>query len=156
MCTSKSELLELLKQLKEISKKRGLLLNIKKTTIMIVDSNRADIEEFILGEKKIEGLDNFVYLGSVIDTYCRKEIRQRLTMARFIVQSMENIWKNRGVFTKLKSQLLHATAFATTPYGCESWTFTGTDRKKIYSLEMWCYRRLLKSHGQIKGQTSGC
>ena len=41
MCSSKSELLELLKQVKEISKKTGLLLNTEKTKIMVVDSNRA-------------------------------------------------------------------------------------------------------------------
>ena len=62
MCSSKSELLELLKQIKEISKKRGLLLSTKKTKTMVVDSNRADIEEFMLGEEKIEEVDNFVYL----------------------------------------------------------------------------------------------
>ena len=48
MCSSKSELPELLKQIKEISKKRGLLLNTKKTTNMVVDSNRADIWDHLL------------------------------------------------------------------------------------------------------------
>ena len=71
MCSSKPELLELLKQVKEISKKRGLLLNTKKTKIMVVDSNRADIEEFMFDDEKIEEVENFVYLGSVIDTSCK-------------------------------------------------------------------------------------
>ena len=146
MCSSKSELLELLKQIKEISKKRGLLLNTKTTKIMIVDSNRVDIEEFMLGEEKIEEVDNFVHLGSVIDTSCKssKEIRKRLAMAKTTVQNILNIWKSRGVSTKLKLRLLHATAFAVATYGCESWTFTETDGKKIDSFEMWCYRRLLR------------
>ena len=55
MCNSKSELLELLKQ----------LLNTKKTQIMVVDSNQVDIEEFMLREEEIEEVDNFVYQGSV-------------------------------------------------------------------------------------------
>ena len=84
MCNSKSELLELLKQLKEISTRSGLLLNIKKTKIMVVDCNRVYIEE------EIEEVDNFVYLGSVIDTSCKssKEIRKRLVIAKSTVQSM--------------------------------------------------------------------
>ena len=73
MCSSKPELLELLKQVKEISKKRGLLLNTKKTKIMVVDSNRADIEEFMFDDEKIEEVENFVYLGSVIDTSCKSK-----------------------------------------------------------------------------------
>ena len=62
MCISKSELLELLKQLKEISN----------------NSDRVDIKEFMLGEEKIEEVDNFVYLGSVTDTSCKSntEIRK--------------------------------------------------------------------------------
>ena len=64
MCSSKSELLELLKQLKEMSKRRGLLLNTKKTKNMIVDSNRVDIEEFRLGDEKIEEVENFFVSGS--------------------------------------------------------------------------------------------
>ena len=63
MCNSKSELLELLKQLKVISSRKGLLLNAKKTKIMVADSNLVDIEELMLGAEKIEEVDNFAYLG---------------------------------------------------------------------------------------------
>ena len=66
----RNRLLELLKQLKEISKKRGLLLNTKKPEIIVVKSNQVDIEEFVLGEEKIEEVENFVHLGSVMDTSC--------------------------------------------------------------------------------------
>ena len=56
-----------------------------------------EIEEFLLGEEKIEKVDNFVYLGSVIDTSCKssKEIRRRLAMAmaKSTEQSMLYIWK---------------------------------------------------------------
>ena len=96
-CSSKSELLKLLKQLKEISKRIGLLLNTKKAKIMIVDSKRVDVE-FML-EEKIKEVDNFVYLGSAIDTSCKssKELRKRLALAKSTVQSMLNTWKSRGV-----------------------------------------------------------
>ena len=122
MCKSRLELLELLKQLKEISIRTGLLLNTNKTPIMVVDSHPVDIEEFMLGEEKIKEDDNFVYLGSVIDTSCKssKEIRKRLAMAKSIVQSMLTIWKSRGVSTRLKLQLLHDIPFAVASYGCES------------------------------------
>ena len=52
--------------------------------------------------------------------------------------------ESRAVSTKLKLRLLNATAFAVASYGCESWTFTETDRNNIDSFEMWCYRRSLR------------
>ena len=76
MCSSKSELLELLKQLKEMSKRRGLLLNTKKTKNMIVDSNRVDIEEFRLGDEKIEEVDNFFCIWDQLLTSPVKEARK--------------------------------------------------------------------------------
>ena len=47
----------------------------------------------MLGEEKIEEVDNFVCLGSVIDSSCKssKEIRRRLAMAKSTVQSMLNV-----------------------------------------------------------------
>ena len=73
----------------------------------------------MLCEEKIEEVYEFVYLGSVIDMSCKssKEIRKRLAMAKSTVQNMLNIWKSRGVSTKLKLRLLHATAFAVATYG---------------------------------------
>src|SRR5205814_9166237 len=29
-------------------------------------------------------------------------------------------------------------------YGCESWSLNKKEREKIYSFEMWCWRRLLR------------
>ena len=44
---------------------RGLLLNVKKTKILVVDSNREDTSAFkINGEEIEEVLDDFIYLGS--------------------------------------------------------------------------------------------
>ena len=56
---------------------------------------------------------------------------------------MSKIWKSRGLSINLKVRLLRATVFSIATYGCESWTMTKNDRKKIDAFEMWCYRRLL-------------
>ena len=100
MCSSKSELLELLKHLNEISKRRGLPLNTEKTKIMVVSSNRVEIEEFMLGGEKIEEADNFGHLGSVIDTSCKssKEIRKWMAMAKSTVQCAKHLEKQRNIY----------------------------------------------------------
>jgi len=52
-------------------------------------------------------------------------------MGKSALQSMLNIRKNRQVSTMLKLRLLYATAFSIASYGCESWTFTEIDRKRL-------------------------
>ena len=146
ICSSKQELLDLLKQTKEASEKRGLLLNTRKTKIMVFDKNRTDFSDFLLEDEKIEEVEEFTYLGSIIDTKCSsaKEIKRRIAMAKSTVHNLTTIWKSRGVSIGLKIRLLKSTAFAIALYGCESWAPTEADRKKINAFEMWCYRKLLR------------
>jgi hypothetical protein len=29
-------------------------------------------------------------------------------------------------------------------YGCEAWTITASEQKRLEAMEMWCYRRMVK------------
>ena len=48
LCESKEDLMELLTCIQHLSKEKGLLLNTRKTKIMVVDKNRTDDHKFIL------------------------------------------------------------------------------------------------------------
>ena len=114
LCTSKEELLGLLKKVKEASMSKNLkLLNTQKTKIMVVDKDRERKEDFVLDGEKIEEVESFVYLGSLINTKgsSAQEIRRRLAMGRGAVQNMVSIWKSRGMSLGLKVRFLRATAF---------------------------------------------
>ena len=137
LCTSKEELLGLLKKVKEASMSKNLLLNTQKTKIMVVDKDRERKEDFVLDGEKIEEVESFVYLGSLINTKgsSAQEIRRRLAMGRGAVQNMVSIWKSRGMSLGLKVGFI---------YGCESWAMTSGDKKRVDAFKMWCYRRLLR------------
>ena len=47
---------------------QNLLLNTQKTKIMVVDKGRERKEDFVLDGEKIEEVESFVYLGSLINT----------------------------------------------------------------------------------------
>ena len=121
LCTSKEELLGLLKRVKEASMSQNLFLNTHKIKIVMVDKYREMEEDFVLDGEKIEEVESFVYLGSLINTKgsSAQEIRRRLAMGRGAVQNMVSIWKSRGMSLGLKVRLLRATAFAIAIYGCE-------------------------------------
>jgi hypothetical protein len=146
ICNSRHELLDLLKRIKEASEKKGLLLNTKKTKIMVVDRDRTG-EDFIIDGQQIEEVSQFEYLGSMINNIgdSTVEIKRRLAIARTTVQSMQSIWKSRGISMGLKLRLLNAVGFSIATYGCESWAMTKNDRKRVDAFEMWCYRRLLQT-----------
>ena len=145
VCGSRKELMDLLQRVKKESEKKGLLLNTKKTKIMVVDKNQSE-EDFIMEGQKIEKVEEFEYLGSLINirSDSTTEIRRRLAIARNATQNMVNIWKSRGLSMELKLRFLRATIFAIATYGSESWALTKNDRKRIDAFEMWCYRRLLR------------
>ena len=140
LCTSKEELLGLLKKVKEASMSKNLLLNTQNTKIMVVDKDRERKEDFVLDGEKIEEVESLINTkGS-----SAQEIRRRLAMGRGAVQNMVSIWKSRGMSLGLKVRFLRATAFPIAIYGCESWAMTSGDKKRVDAFEMWCYRRLLR------------
>ena len=145
VCSSREELIDLLNRIKQASEEKDLLLNTKKTKIMVVDRDNNNTD-FTIAGNKIEVVNQFEYLGSIINNKGESttEIRRRrLAMARSTVQSMSHIWKSRGLSLSLKVRLLHATSFSIATYGRESWAMTKNDRKRVDAFEMWCYRRLL-------------
>ena len=95
------------------SAERGLLLNVKKTKNLVVDSNREDTSAFKINGEEIEEVDDFIYLGSTITNKGNSlpEIRRQLAMAREAVSKMDNIWRSRRVSLNLKLRVLWATAF---------------------------------------------
>ena len=53
------------------------------------------------------------------------------------------LWKSFES-TELKWRTLKACIFPVAIYGCEAWTISKTDKKKITSFEMKCYRKILR------------
>uniref|UniRef100_A0AAQ5Z1K2 Reverse transcriptase domain-containing protein n=1 Tax=Amphiprion ocellaris TaxID=80972 RepID=A0AAQ5Z1K2_AMPOC len=140
VCNISQELMDLLRAVKTTSKERGLLLNTKKTKIMVVDDSHSDADR-IFSVDAIEEVASFEFLGLVITAKgnCTQEIKRRLAMARRIVQNMTKLWKSK-LLSFLKVRLLRSTAFAVASYGSESWTITSADKMRLDSFEMWCCR----------------
>ena len=73
-------------------------------------------------------------------------------------------WKKSGKNNISKLKIVRACIFPTAIYGCEGWTLTTADEKKINAFETKCYRRILKipwiakrkkKHINRKGAKSG-
>ena len=124
------------------SEKAGLYLNVGKTKVMTTGDNG----EMTVDGKDIEILTKCVFLGALItkDELCEKGVRRRIAMGKAAMGGLTSIWKDRGVTTETKVELVKVLVFPIVLYGAETWTMRKHERRKIDAFELWCWRRVLR------------
>ena len=141
MAESEEELKSLLMTVKVESEKVGLKLNIQK---MIMASG--PITSWEIDGEIVETVSNFILGGSKITPGgdCSHEIKRYLLLGRKVMINLDSILKSRDVILPTKFRLVKAMVFPVIMYGCESWTVTKAERRRIDAFELWCWRRLLR------------
>ena len=92
----------------------------------------------------LERVEKFKYLGATISEEGSKpEVLARAAQALIALAKLRPIWKTKNISLKTKVRLLRALVMSIFLYACESWTLTAKLQRRIESLEMKCYRRLL-------------
>ena len=79
-----------------------------------------------------------------MDGDCSHEIKRRLLLGRKVKTKLDSILKSRDITLPTKVCLVRAMVFLVIMYGCESWTVTKAERRRIDAFELWCWRRLLR------------
>lgn len=144
IAASEEEMLELLNRVETESNNCGLMINAKKTKIMIVDrSNTLQLTDAL---QRFQIVDHIMYLGSYISNTDSSEsdIRRRIGLAKGAMSRLHKIWKYRSITKNTKMQLVQSLIFSIFRYGAETWTIKAADRKIIDAFEMWCWRRMLR------------
>ena len=152
MGESEEKLKSLLMKVTEESEKSGLKLNIQKTKIM---ANGPSTSWQIDGEI-METVTDFIFLGFKItaDGDFSHEIKRCLLLDRKVMTNLDSILKSRDITLPTKVHLVKAMVFPVAMYGRESWTTKKAECQRTDALELWCWRRLLKSLGQQGDQTN--
>ena len=79
---------------------------------------------------------------------------RRLLFGRKVMTNLDSILKSRGITLPTKVCLVKAMVFPVVMYGCEIWTIKKAEHWRIDALELWCWRRLLRSLGLQGDPTS--
>ena len=58
--------------------------------------------------------------------------------------NLESILKRRDITLSTKVHLVKAVVFPVVMYECENWTIKRAECRRMYALELWCWRRLLR------------
>ena len=137
----------MLEELQHESAKIGLRINQSKTKFMRNDD--AALKDFVLQQQRLEEVDEYVYLGQNVcirheegRTRMAKEIGRRQKAAWSSYNSMKEILNN----TKdqdIRANLFNSTVAAALLYGCETWSLTQPERKKLAVTQRAIERRML-------------
>lgn len=134
-----------MRRLHRTSRKHSLAINEANTKVMIIDRTTGN-QSHLRQVAGYEVVNKFIYPDSLITNTggCSEEIHRRIMMARLATAKLTKIWKNRIVTNNTKLQLANALIFPIATYVAETWIMRKADRKRIESLEMWVYRRILR------------
>ena len=129
-------------KVKEESKIVGLKINIKKTKIMV----SAPITLWHIDGETMETVRDFIFWISKItaDGDCRHEIKRHLLLGRKAMTNLDSILESRNIVLPTKVHLVKAMVFPVVMYGCESWTIKKAECRRIDTIELWCWIRLLR------------
>ena len=103
----------------------GLKINVPKTKFMVVNQNEgSSVEPFTIYGKKLEQVDEFLYLGSIITAKgdSKVDIRSRIEKADKAFGAMKKyIFKNSKVAVKDKMRCYQGIVDPIKLFGCEGW-----------------------------------
>ena len=68
-----------------------------------------------------------------------------LLLGRKIMTNLDSILKSREITLPTKVRLVKTMVFPMVMYGCESWTITKAECRRIDAFELWCWRRFLRA-----------
>ena len=61
-----------------------------------------------------------------------------------VITNLDSILKSRNITFLTKVCIVKAVGFPVIMYRCESWKIKKAEHQRIYTFELWCWRRLLR------------
>ena len=94
----------------------------------------------------MEAVTDFIFLGSriTVDGECSHEIKRHLLFGRKAMTNLDGIWKSRDITLLTKVSRVKAMIFPVVMHWCEIWTVKKSEHWRIDTIELWCWRRLLR------------
>ena len=79
-----------------------------------------------------------------VDGDCSHKTKRHLFLGQKAVTNLDSILKSRNIALPTKLCMVKAMVFPVVMYKCESWTIKKAEYQRIYTFELWCWRRLLR------------
>jgi hypothetical protein len=128
------------------AEKTGLVINVKKTKAMKVNTSKTD--PFTLRGESLEDMDSFTYLGSMVakDGGAVQDILQQIRKANGAFIQLYPVWKNNRISTRTKLRIFRSNVKSLLLYGSETWKVIKSTTSKLQTFVNRCLRRILNIH----------
>jgi len=105
-----------------------------------------------VGGGRLEEVDSFTFLGSVIDKEggTDVDVGARIGKARAAFNMPRNIWKSKEMRTETKLRIFNSNVKSVLLYGSETWRYTKKALQKIQTFINSCLRCILNSWWSVK------
>ena len=125
----------------------GLTISATKTKVMcLTDESGSGISQVKCGEKVIEWVKEFCYLGSILTTSgsCNRDISQRIRNGMRKLKELQPAIQSNRVPIVLKRKLIETSIFPVVYYGSECWATPEKDVARLQAFHNCCTRTALK------------
>ena len=127
------------------TKEIGLEVNDHKTKYMIVfrDQNAGRIHSMKMDKSPIERVEEFKYLGTTLTNQnsIQEEIKCRLKLGNACYYSVQNLFSSSLLSKTLKIKIYRTIILPAVLYGCENWSLTLREERRLLVFENRVLRR---------------
>jgi len=127
----------------------GLEVSADKTKYMVMfrDQNAGRIQSVRFDNSTFERTEEFKYLGTTLTNKnsIAEEIKSRLRSRSACYHSVQNLLSSRLLSKNLKIKIYRAIILPVVSYGCEAWSLTLREERKLRVFENMVFRKIFGS-----------
>ena len=144
LSTSRENLVKKVRLLMQFCKKYGMVINEKKTKLMVINGLAEDRESITFNNLSIKHCDIYIYLGSpftsdgLLTSVVKAHAQERMAHFHKFISFLD---KNSDIPFIVKKRVFDACLLSAILYGCESWL--NGDLKPVCKIYNWALKRLL-------------
>ena len=143
LARSELELANLVERLDETSTAYCMQISAEKIKLMTNNTNGISSNIRVNGEK-LETVQSFKYLGAIVtDEESMPDICSRIAQTIAALTKLKIIRNDKNIDLSSKIRLLRSLIMSIFSYSCETWTLTAEIERKIQTVEMSSFRRLI-------------
>ena len=135
--------MSLVERLDSTSTAYGMQISAEKTKLMTNNTNGVSTDIWI-SDVKLDCVDSFQYLGAIVaDEGSKPEVLARSAQTTAALAKLKTIWNDKNIVLSSKIRLMRSLVISIFLHACESWTLTAELERRIRTMEMRCFRKLL-------------
>jgi Reverse transcriptase (RNA-dependent DNA polymerase) len=123
----------------QMLQKHGMKINIQKTKVMMTSQEESETMNIIINNERIEQVDQFKYLGVVLERDGNQtiDINERISRTVKLYHGMnQRFIRKKEISTKTKMIVYKTIYRPILTYGSETWVLTPNMKSKIQAVEM--------------------